>query len=184
MTETAPLDQTAWPDVPACHGWLSLDRRGAWRLKGEVVRHEGLIRFINANYGPDGSGRWRVQNGPQQVFVDLEYTPWVWRLGAGGNLLAHTGQAAGPVEAVWVDDEGSVLLLAGPGIGVLDDRDLAAFLDECVGADGAPADEALFAALMCGDDVCLSWRDCQLDTIRRGEAEQYFGYLASSASGA
>lgn len=175
MTETAPLDQTAWPDVPACHGWLSLDRRGAWRLKGEVVRHEGLIRFINANYGPDGSGRWRVQNGPQQVFVDLEYTPWVWRLGEGGNLLAHTGQAAGPVEAVWVDDEGSVLLLAGPGIGLLDDRDLAAFLNECVGADGAPADEALFACLMEGKTAAAYWRGCPLEAATRAALVARFG---------
>lgn len=175
MTQTAPLAQTAWPDVPDCHGWLSLDRRGGWRLKGEVVRHEGLIRFINANYGPDGCGRWRVQNGPQQVFVDLEYTPWVWRLGEGGDLLAHTGQAAGPVEAVWVDDEGSVLLLAGPGIGVLDDRDLAAFLDECVGADGAPADEALFACLMEGKTAAAYWRGCPLEAATRAALVARFG---------
>lgn len=175
MTQTAPLAQTAWPDVPACHGWLSLDRRGGWRLKGEVVRHEGLIRFINANYGPDGCGRWRVQNGPQQVFVDLEYTPWVWRLGEGGNLLAHTGQAAGPAEAVWVDDEGAVLLLAGPGIGVLDDRDLAAFLDECVGADGAPADEALFACLMEGKTAAAYWRGCPLEAATRAALVARFG---------
>ncbi|NMG72458.1 DUF2946 family protein [Parazoarcus communis] len=175
MTQTAPLAQTAWPDVPDCHGWLSLDRRGGWRLKGELVRHEGLIRFINANYGPDGCGRWRVQNGPQQVFVDLEYTPWVWRLGEGGDLLAHTGQAAGPVEAVWVDDEGSVLLLAGPGIGVLDDRDLAAFLDECVGADGAPADEALFACLMEGKTAAAYWRGCPLEAATRAALVARFG---------
>ena len=36
-----------WPNVPACYDWLSLDRRGDWRLQGERVTHRGLIAFIN-----------------------------------------------------------------------------------------------------------------------------------------
>ena len=34
-----------WPNVPDCRGWLSLDRRGQWRLQGSVVRHAGLAEF-------------------------------------------------------------------------------------------------------------------------------------------
>jgi hypothetical protein len=32
-----------WPEVPACYGWLSLDRRGYWRLKEHVISRAGLI---------------------------------------------------------------------------------------------------------------------------------------------
>ena len=34
-----------WPNVPDCRGWLSLDRRGQWRLQGSPVRHAGLAEF-------------------------------------------------------------------------------------------------------------------------------------------
>jgi hypothetical protein len=56
MTLSDPAVTVKWPDVPACYGWLSLDRRGRWRLKGEIVSHAGLIAFINSRYGPDDSG--------------------------------------------------------------------------------------------------------------------------------
>lgn len=71
--------QVKWPDVPACYGWLSLDRRGNWRLKGESVRHVGLTSYFNHRYAPDTLGNWIVSNGPQAVYVGLDYTPLVWR---------------------------------------------------------------------------------------------------------
>ena len=61
-----------WPDVPAVYGWLSLDRRGRWCLRGEAVTHRGAVQFINRNYDHTSDGRWYFQNGPQRVFVDLE----------------------------------------------------------------------------------------------------------------
>lgn len=120
-----------WPPVPACYGWLSLDRRGSWRLQGEPVRHPGLIAFINAHYAADESGRWIFQNGPQAVFASLDYTPLVWRMDFDGSLTAHTGAAAGAVAAAYLDEEGSVLLHAARGIGLLDDRNLGAFVAAC-----------------------------------------------------
>lgn len=120
-----------WPNVPACHGWLSLDRRGAWRLKSEVVRHEGLARFLSRNYGPDERGNWLVRNGPQRVYVDLDYLPCVARSGVAGGFVAHTGVHLGDPVAVWLDDEGSVLLRFPAAVALLDDRDLAGFLDDC-----------------------------------------------------
>ena len=35
-----------WPNVPAVYGWLSLDRRGNWRIKDERVTHAALREFI------------------------------------------------------------------------------------------------------------------------------------------
>ncbi|MGI4856366.1 MAG: DUF2946 family protein [Janthinobacterium lividum] len=115
-----------WPNVPACTGWLLLDRRGQWRMRddacqaageiGDVIRHAALKRFIERNYEADAGGRWFFQNGPQRVFVDLAYTPHVVRLhgddaaGADGSpqLIDECGNAFEPA-AAWYDDEGNVL---------------------------------------------------------------------------
>jgi len=138
-----------WPNVPACYEWLSLDRRGQWRLQGEPVTHRGLIDFMNRQYTHDANGRWFVQNGPQRVFVDLAITPWVFRREEGA-FVAHTGEAAGKVLALYLDDEGSVLLETTLGIGLLDDRELDGFFSACQLADGRPADEAGLLRLMHG----------------------------------
>lgn len=153
-----------WPQVPACYGWLSLDRRGGWRLQGEPVTHGGLLAFLNHNYRGDDSGDWYVQNGPQRVYVGLAYTPLVLRLQADGRILAHTGADAGAASVAHVDDEGSVLLLTAAGIGLVDDRDLPDFVAECRLADGAPAE---IEALLAGADV--RWRGLPLQPIARAE---------------
>src|SRR5438552_19015449 len=66
-----------WPNVPAVYGWLELDRRGNWKIKGERIANQALRDFIGRNYGRDESGRWFFQNGPQRVYVTLAYTPLV-----------------------------------------------------------------------------------------------------------
>ena len=80
-----------WPDVPAAYGWLSLNRRGEWLLEGERVLHRGLIDVINQHYQPDRNGAWYFQNGPQKVFVDLEYTPLVYSLRRARCVTACAG---------------------------------------------------------------------------------------------
>src|SRR5664279_5496740 len=82
--------EVKWPNLPACYGWLSLDRRGCWRLKGQTISHTGLISFINSHYSADDSGNWIFQNGPQAVFVALAYTPLLVRLDVEGRLTTHT----------------------------------------------------------------------------------------------
>jgi hypothetical protein len=171
------IDQAAvkWPEVPACYGWLSLDRRGRWRLKGETVSHAGLIEFINRHYGPDEAGNWIFRNGPQAVHVALDYTPLVLRLQAGGALAAHTGAAAGAATAAYLDEEGNALLETALGIGLLDDRDLADFLGACVDARGMPAtDDALLAAI--SGEAALFWHQMPLQPIRRGDVAHRFGF--------
>jgi hypothetical protein len=145
-----------WPNVPACYDWLSLDRRGNWRLQGERVTHSGLINFINRQYGVDEAGCWFVQNGPQRVFVSLAYTPWVFRR-EGEGFISHTGEAAGRVKTVYLDEEGSLLLDTELGIGLLDDRDLAGFIAEC-----QPGDEQSFLDLMQSQPVTISWKNLSL----------------------
>ncbi len=164
-----------WPDIPACYGWLSLDRRGAWRLKGEVIHHGGMIEFINRNYGPDGTGNWVFRNGPQLVFVDLDYTPFVLRLQVDGRFLLHTGQSAGTPAAAFVDEEGQVLIAVEGGIGLVDDRDLGRFIDGCCHLesdgrnDGSPAQVA-------GGETRLSWQGLALHPVSRRVVPGLFGF--------
>jgi hypothetical protein len=166
-----------WPNVPACHEWLSLDRRGDWRLQGERVTHRGLIEFMNRQYTSDAVGRWFVQNGPQRVFVDLAYTPWIFRR-EGESLSTHTGQAAGKVIAAYLDSEGSILLETETGIGLLDDRDLPAFLGECRDPHtGRVAEDAALIELMAGRMTDPpAWRGLPLQAIVPSAVAGRFGF--------
>jgi hypothetical protein len=117
-----------WPNVPAVYGWLSLDRRGNWRIKGERIGNAALREFIARNYEGDEQGRWYFQNGPQRVYVSLAYTPLVVHY-EGEALVDHCGRAFSP-SATLQDDEGSVLFAGGRTVALLDDRDLARFAHE------------------------------------------------------
>lgn len=127
-----------WPDVPAVYGWLALDRRGNWRLKHPAdarfsrVGNAALRDFIARNYARDERGCWFFQNGPQRVFVALDYTPLVLHY-EGEALFDHCGRPA-HARATFVDEEGSVLIESERGVGLLDDRDLAHFAAR-LGAD-------------------------------------------------
>jgi hypothetical protein len=117
-----------WPNVPAVYGWLSLDRRGNWLIKGERIGNAALREFIGRNYQADGKGRWYFQNGPQRVYVSLAYTPLVVRY-EGEGLVDHCGRPFKAAEAL-EDDEGSVLFAGSGSVGLLDDRDLARFAEQ------------------------------------------------------
>jgi hypothetical protein len=117
-----------WPNVPAVFGWLSLDRRGNWLIKGQKIGNAALREFIARNYEADAQGRWYFQNGPQRVYVCLAYTPLVVHY-EGERLVDHCGRpfaAAGSFQ----DDEGSVLFAGGGTVALLDDRDLARFAED------------------------------------------------------
>lgn len=153
-----------WPDVPDCTGWLALDARGRWRIGNEKdgtrqpITNAAMNGFIARNYLPVGRC-WVFQNGPQRVFVELEYTPFVWRLlpreDEGWTLQSHTGAAATP-SAVWLDDAGRFVVeatfdgVAGPGarvVGVVHDHDTALMAGLLRDADGAPLDDDVVAQL-------------------------------------
>jgi hypothetical protein len=182
MNPGNPAAAVRWPDVPACYGWLSLDRRGNWRLKGDLVRHSGLVAFINRHYGTDGKGNWIFQNGPQAVFVALDYTPLIFRFEFDGRLLDHTGSEAGAAGAVWLDDEGNVLLQTPAGVGLLDDRDLGGFIDACRTGDGKSLDDCGRAGLL-PDQMQVCWRGLLLQSIPRHQVADRFGFNAVPGPG-
>jgi len=175
ITEESSAPDVKWPNVPACHGWLSLDRRGNWRLKGEVVRHAGLAAFISRNYAADDNGNWVFHNGPQKVYVAFEYTPLVLRLAPDGALTAHTGLVVGAPSAAFLDDEGNALLHVAAGIGLLDDRDLPAFLAACRDARGGVASESALLDTMHGGSG-LHWCELPLQSICRADLPRRFNF--------
>ena len=134
MDENVVRSMAKWPDVPDVYGWLSLDRRGNWLLKGERIGNRALRDFISRNYAADARGCWYFQNGPQRVFVALAYTPLVLHF-EGEALLDHCARPFLPEQA-FVDQEGSVLMAGKPGLGLLDDRDLAGYADRAQGLPG------------------------------------------------
>ena len=112
MDEIVARSMAKWPDVPDVYGWLALDRRGNWLLRGERIGNRALREFIGRNYQSDARGCWYFQNGPQRVFVALAYTPLVVRY-EGEAMVDQCGRPFKPAQA-YRDEEGSVLM-AGSG---------------------------------------------------------------------
>lgn len=127
MDEAVARSLARWPNVPAVYGWLSLDRRGQWLIKGQRIGNVALREFIARNYEPDAEGRWYFQNGPQRVYVSLAYTPLVVHYESDG-LVDHCGRSFSAAEALQ-DEEGSVLFPGCGTVALLDDRDLVRFAD-------------------------------------------------------
>ena len=140
MDEIVARSLAKWPNVPAVYGWLDLDRRGNWLIKGERIGNLALREFIARNYAADERGCWFFQNGPQRVFVRLAYTPFVMHY-QGEGLFDHCGRAVEALEA-FLDDEGSVLIRGALGIGLLDDRDLERYAEIGERLPRIPRDEA------------------------------------------
>ena len=131
-----------WPNVPHCWGWLGLDARGNWYMRddrtqaaggfpqarGSLLKHEKLVDFIQRNYECDERGQWFFQNGPQRVYVELENTPMVFRIGPGATVTSHTGRGA-TVKRTVIDETGHVYLDTDVGFGLVHTLDMEAAAD-------------------------------------------------------
>ena len=160
-----------WPNVPHCYGWLGLDERGNWYMrddrvqaagpfaqaKGSLLKHEKLIDFIHRNYDRDASGQWFFQNGPQRVYVELQATPWIWRVASADDVASHDGTPA-QVEACFVDEDGRLYLQTQRGFGLVHTQDIL------------PASEAVESGRWTPQEV------------RASELPQRFGYVTSPAA--
>jgi len=181
MDESVIRAMAKWPNVPAVYGWLSLDRHGQWRLKGALIKRRRIIDFIGRNYDCDKRGRWFFQNGPQRVFVDLDYTPWVYRLGADRTLETHVGEPVHDLTGAWLDERDQLLLVSERGVGIADGDALFALLESLEDATGQlPAVEALEAARAEGvQSINLRWggRRLPLQFIESTHAPGRFGFI-------
>jgi hypothetical protein len=176
-----------WPNVPSCTGWLMLDRRGTWRMRDEAaqaagapgapIRHAALLGFINRNYEADERGRWFFQNGPQRVYVELEYTPWVVRLMWRDDALRLSDQAGEDFtpRACLADDAGAVLFTderQPARLAALHDHDLDLFTDHARFSDD-------------GQLEAFAWRAHTMLPVRaveRASLPAQFGFVQSPAA--
>ena len=174
-----------WPDVPSVYGWLNLDRRGNWLIKGDRIANRGVTDFIGRNYADDERGRWFFQNGPQRVFVTLEYTPFIVNTQDDAAALAtHTGQPIERVSGAWIDESGSLILRWASGIGVVSDRDLTAVSGLFADVHGKPVSDAALARAFdpearrhaTGVHFDYAGNRVPIGRIQAGEVAQKFGF--------
>jgi len=146
MDDIVKQAMAKWPNVPHCYGWLGLDARGNWYMrddgaqasgsfssgqpgaKGSMLKHEKLIDFIQRNYACDTAGQWYFQNGPQRVYVELEATPWVWRVGKDFAVQSHDGRNTVCQRCV-MDERGWVYLQTPLGFGLVHTQDVGQAAD-------------------------------------------------------
>lgn len=197
MDEIVHQAMARWPNVPHCFGWLRLDARGQWRMRderaqqlnlaGDPIRHPALLAFIERNYAADDTGRWYFQNGPQRVYVDLEWMPHLLRTQPGADqnapaLLLHTQVAVEQVDAAWMDERGRLYLRSDQIVAGVDDRDLASLLPCLHPADHADED-ALLRWLEGSDDLTLSFiwngQELALQRIASDHLEETFRFVAN-----
>jgi hypothetical protein len=182
-----------WPDVPAVYGWLGLDRRGQWLIRGERIANPIVSAFIGRNYGHDAGGCWFFQNGPQRVFVALDYTPFVYRIvGAEGAPLAlgaHNGAAVTTMSGAWIDENGATLIDTEHGVGLIHDHDLECLLPCFSGNAGGQLTEDALARQMDlvaqgrPADIALKFGGAllKLASIAARDVPQRFGFIAHPA---
>ena len=190
MDEIVLRGMAKWPNVPSVYGWLALDRRGNWLIKGERIANPLVPEFIGRNYARDERGCWYFQNGPQRVFVDLACAPFIFRIvspdGAPLALEAHNGRPVATVSGAWLDENGALLLATDLGPGSLSDRDLDRLLPHLVDASGDALPEAALDQLMeeagrgGAVPLWLRFRDAnvRIEPILSGEAPARLGYVA------
>jgi len=173
-----------WPDVPALFGWLGLDRRGRWLIRGEIISRPQIIETINRNYAADAQGRWFFQNGPQRGYVSLAHAPLLLRApGEGDTLTAHTEAPVRAVSSAWLDEDGGLLLQTELGPGALADADLDWALQRLETEQGAVDEVQLAAALALPSGhitalrLRLGERLLPLTRLDRAEAPARLGFV-------
>lgn len=174
-----------WPNVPAVFGWLQLDRRGNWLIKTvegrfERIVNSAMVEFVGRNYVHDDEGRWYFQNGPQRVYVTLEYTPWVYRLDdAGRRLITHTGATPKAITRLFMDDSHALLVETEFGIGIVLDRDLSAFLDHVQARSAANVDALIESVSQGAAGRCrvFDWQ-VPVEPIQAKDVPNRFGFVS------
>jgi hypothetical protein len=174
-----------WPNVPALYGWLGLDRRGGWTIRGERISRPQIVDTIARNYAGDAYGRWYFQNGPQRGYLQLERAPLLLSA-ATGDLFTHTGLPVRQPRRGWLDGDGGLWLDTEHGPAALLDDELSWLLERLRAADGGPPeDSAVEQALLrpAGTDtglrLCLETRPAlPLLRLNTAEAGEVLGFEA------
>jgi Protein of unknown function (DUF2946) len=189
MDEMVRRAMARWPNVPAVFGWLRLDRRGNWLVRlaeGEPARFDrvtnpALIDFIGRNYAMDERGRYFFQNGPQRVYVSLDYTPWVVRMSdRDATLVTQNNVAVGAWGDALLDDEGALVLATNLGPALLLDRDLDRVVETLADASGKLVDAEDFLGSVTGgqaETAFLLGCATRFESIQRAAVPARFGFI-------
>lgn len=184
MEEWVSRALARWPNVPHLYGWLRLNRRGRWLIRGELISRPQILDTINPNYEADERGCWFFQNGPQRGYVELEYAPLIAHDTDSGDLATHTGKTIQHISAASLDENGWLMLATEHGPALLADNSFDWALQHLQGADGqALNDENLEAALAQPDTTAsglqLAFGPHRLNIMRLDAASvpQHFGFV-------
>jgi hypothetical protein len=142
-----PINTPAWPESPMVYGYLTLDERGQWLIRGQTISRPSLVEHFQRHYQSDGAGRWFVKNGWQQAFVTLDYLPRVLRVTGRGDLIDHCQRPIDRVAGAVLDETGALILDTPDGPGLVDSSDLAWALERLQIEGGALTDDRLSDAL-------------------------------------
>lgn len=172
-----------WPDVPALYGWLQLDRRGRWRIRGELITRPQIVDTINRNYEADAQGRWFFQNGPQRGYVQLETAPLVLRAENAVRLVTHTGLPVAQIAGAWLDEDGALWLATEHGVAALADTDADWTLTHLRARGRLPDEDDVAAALArpsrsdSGLQLALDGTRIPLGRLDRADAPAQLGFV-------
>jgi Protein of unknown function (DUF2946) len=191
MDEQVLRSLIKWPNVPACYGWLALDRRGKWRMRdefaqqnklpGQAISHQAFNEYISRNYAADEFGRYFFQNGPQRVFVTLDATPWVVRIYSADDKFRFITQCNKIIEpnSALSDQNGNIYIVGKLDdiatqnhlhVALLHDHDLDQF-----------SELAKLHQVACSFAGSWRWQDKQLplEPIHSDELSGRFGFIAN-----
>lgn len=183
MEDWARRGMERWPNVPALFGWLALDRRGRWRIKGELISRPQIIDTLNRNYEADAHGRWFFQNGPQRGYVQLETAPLVLHT-EGDALRSHHGLAVAQPTSAWIDEDGGLWLATEHGPAALSDQESEWLLQHLRTPQAAVDEAALAAALELPSGAMTALRlstvshDLPVQRLQRSRAPEQLGFVA------
>ena len=149
-----------------------------------------IVDFINRNYAHDAVGCWYFQNGPQRVFVAIDYTPFVYRLdaphpGAPPRIVSHTGLAVTRVEVSWIYEAAVMLLATELAADMRDARGLDRLLPCFTDESGTALTEDIIAEtterLQAGGDTRLHFHylgyTLPVSPIKAGDVPFKFGFV-------
>lgn len=177
-----------WPDVPDLYGWLSLDRRGRWRIQGELISRPQIIDTLNRRYAVDERGCWYFQNGPQRGFVSLESTPLIAQYTPGGGWVSHAGHRLVAPRRVVLDEQGALALDVDPGAALIEEEDLVVAMEALVCGDGRPLDEAALQQALAqpAGDTGLRWQQaghaCPVVRCDQADWPELLGFVRQPAA--
>lgn len=183
MEDWARRGMERWPNVPALFGWLSLDRRGRWRIQGELISRPQIIDTINRNYEADARGRWYFQNGPQRGYVQLETAPLVLQA-EGETLRTHHGLKVEKATSTWIDEDGGLWLSTEHGPASLGDQESEWLLQHLLVANQSVNEAELSTALALPAGATSALRlslnglSLAVQRLQRSQAPALLGFVA------